>query len=792
MNNTFEVNEALNNGGAVYLQSGYHTFTANTLVSNTANWGAAVYSNADSLACINNVIANNLANVLGGGLFLVNGEAKLINNTLTGNRAIQEGGGIYAQTGEHQFDNNIFWNNQIGTNPNLPGSDYHNIASIMMFNHNILQFGIGAYNPADLGIDNIFGQNPLFIDPVNIIGPDNINRTNDDGLHLQSGSPAINAGNNALLPSGITTDITGALRVQMATIDMGAYEKENIVVCLVFAGIQTNTNSNCTATSMELTATGGDTYLWEDGSTNNPRTVSASGIYSVTVTTGNGCTASESIQVIVSQLPQLVVNINGTSNACEGSFINLQANANMTANYEWSGPNGFSFNGPYFTISIATAAMSGLYTVTATNADGCTKTASRMVNVSATSPTLSGTTQICAGSAISLTAFGGNSYTWGGPNGFTTSGSNMVRYNATVAMSGTYTVTVSGAASCTGTASVQVAVHPKPAAALSGATSVCSGGTIELSAPLGGISYIWSGPNGFTTNTGANNILTRNMANTTMSGMYKVTVTSTGGCTATSSRLVSVSAPTPASVTGATSVCANSTLSLTCTSAGVNYQWSGPGGFIFTGAAMTRAPAVAGTYIVTVTNASGCISTSSRNVTVNSVSVPSIMNNSNCGRIWLIASGGNSHQWSGPNGYTFTGSTINRNPATSAMFGIYTVTVTGSGGCTASASITISCTAGKTMEEEEAFLLSNATLFAYPNPVKGATTINFQTNMAEEVQLSLHDLNGCEVAHLYSGRTDAGISNQITTDIGHLPAGTYLIILRRSTGISLTLRLIVQ
>jgi len=792
VDNTFEVNETQNNGGAIYLQSGNHTFTANTMVNNTANFGAAVYSNADVLNCINNVIANNIANMQGGGLYLVNGISSLVSNTLFDNKAQQEGGGVNAQAGEHQFDNNIFWNNQIGNNPNLPGADYHNNnTAILLFNHSLLQFSIGAYNPFDFGIGNIFGQNPMFVDLANITGPDNTHRTTDDGLRLQAGSPAIDAGNDAYLPAGMTTDITGNPRVSMASVDMGAYEKENTVVCLVFAGIQTNANSNCTATSMEITATGGVSYLWENGSTVNPRTVSASGSYSVTVTSANGCTASENIQVIVSQLPQLVVNINGTSSACVGSNINLQASANMSATYEWSGPNGFSFNGPYFTITIATAAMSGIYTVTATNADGCTQTASRLVTVSATTPTLSGNTQICTGNTISLTAFGGNSYAWSGP-GFSAAGSSIVRYNATVAMSGTYTVTVSGAASCTGTASVQVTVHPQPSATLSGTSSVCSGGTMTINAPAGGISYLWSGPNGFTSNTGSSNSLTRTPANTAMAGLYKVTVTNSGGCTATASRSVSVNAPTTASITGATGVCANNTLALTCTTSGVNYQWSGPGGFTFTGAAMTRNPAVAGTYIVTVTNAAGCISTASRNVTINPAPVPSIMNNSNCNRIWLIASGGNSYQWSGPNSYSFTGTTVNRNPATSAMFGTYTVTVTGSGGCTASASITVTCSSGKTIDEEEAVLMSNATLFAYPNPAKGATTITFQTNMAEEVRLSLHDLNGQEVIHIFNGKVDAGITHHVTTDVSHLPAGTYLVMLLRSAGSSLTLRLIVQ
>jgi hypothetical protein len=229
---------------------------------------------------------------------------------------------------------------------------------------------------------------------------------------------------------------------------------------------------------------------------------------------------------------------------------------------------------------------------------------------------------------LGLIATGGNMYQWSGPNGYTSnSGGSITRTNANVNMSGTYTVTITNN-TCVDILSITVTVHPNPSATLSGSSPVCSGGTITLTAPAGATSYQWSGPGGFSTNTGNINTLARTNATTVMGGLYKVTVTNAGGCTASASRSISVSAPTAATVTGATSVCGNANVVLTATTVGVGYAWTGPGGFTATTAAINT-PAVAGQYKVTVTNAAGCISTASKTITVTAAPNISITGNAN-------------------------------------------------------------------------------------------------------------------------------------------------------------------
>ena len=62
---------------------------------------------------------------------------------------------------------------------------------------------------------------PLFLNTSDLDGEDDILFTSDDGLSLQSGSPARNTGTNTDAPA---TDIAGVSRPQGGTVDMGAYE----------------------------------------------------------------------------------------------------------------------------------------------------------------------------------------------------------------------------------------------------------------------------------------------------------------------------------------------------------------------------------------------------------------------------------------------------------------------------------------------------------------------------------------------------------------------------------------
>jgi len=572
------------------------------------------------------------------------------------------------------------------------------------------------------------------------------------------------------------------------------YEVAVFVNTLEGAAISGNTVV-CLNDDLVLIASGGTTYEWSgpNGFSSSGATLyrpeadeSMSGVYTVSISDGLGCTVVLSTTVSISGAG-FNVSITGSTNACVNGNIVLSASASGAVSYVWIGPDGYSSNTASLTRTGVTLAMSGIYTVYATNAFGCIATATRQVTVNATTAIVTGTTNVCVNGTINLIASGGNSYLWSGPGGFNSNAHSINRTGANSTMSGVYSVTVSNSTGCTGTASIMVTVHSNPTATLTGTTSICSGGTITITAPAGAAGYAWSGPNGFTATGGPS--LVRLNANSTMAGQYKVTVTNAGGCTASASRSVTVSAPTTANVTGATSVCSNANVLLTATTAGVAYSWTGSGGFTATTAAIS-APPVAGAYLVTVTASTGCISTATRNVTIIAAPNAVITGNLNVcvgGTISLTAFGGSSYNWSGPGGYTRVGSSVLRTGATTAMSGTYTVTVTGSGGCKSTASVYVTVAACKNGEDEIAF----ETLFAYPNPTNGVTTITFTALKAEQMYLSVFAVDGKEVAVLFNGMTEAETAYEFVLDTNDLPSGTYYAMLKRADGATQQLKLMV-
>src|SRR5205814_339943 len=155
----------------------------------------------------------------------------------------------------------------------------------------------------------------------------------------------------------------------------------------------------------------------------------------------------------------------------------------------------------------------------------------------------------CQGATIQLSTplVSGATYSWTGPNGFTSSQQNPTRSGATTADAGTYsvTITVSGCTSAAGTTSVVVNPAPATPTATNGGP-YCQGATIQLSTPLvSGATYSWSGPNSFTS---SQQNPTRSNATTADAGTYSVTIT-VSGCTSAAGTTSVVVNPIPATPT---------------------------------------------------------------------------------------------------------------------------------------------------------------------------------------------------------------------------------------------------
>ncbi len=239
---------------------------------------------------------------------------------------------------------------------------------------------------------------------------------------------------------------------------------------VVTAPTITGNTTICSYETTTLTATTGYvTYLWDSGENTESVTTNTGGAHSVTVTDGNGCTASASVNVTVNNPTPVVIG--GSTTFCTGGSSNLNATAGF-ASYSWS-PNGETSQG-------VTATVAGVYSVTISNAAGCTSSASVTVTENSNlSPVILETT-LCQSTELDAGSGFGN-YLWS-PNGETTP-------TITVTQNGTYSVTVSNGASCTGETSIDVTIHQPPVAD-AGADDLICGYDYNLSA--NGLSGSWS------------------------------------------------------------------------------------------------------------------------------------------------------------------------------------------------------------------------------------------------------------------------------------------------------------
>jgi hypothetical protein len=198
------------------------------------------------------------------------------------------------------------------------------------------------------------------------------------------------------------------------------------------------------------------------------------------------------------------------------------------------------------------------------------------------------------GETTSLTASGGGTYLW-------STGATSASISVSPTITTTYIVTVTASGGCVSTARATVTVNTPPVASISGASTSCLGSSLTLTAS-GGVQYLWS--------TGATtaSITVSPITNTT----YQLTVTNVSGCTAASSKTITVLTPPTASISGTNTICAGQSTILTA-AGGSSYLWSTGA----TTAAITVSPATTTTYAVTVTGSNACTSTASRTVTVN-------------------------------------------------------------------------------------------------------------------------------------------------------------------------------
>lgn len=464
----------------------------------------------------------------------------------------------------------------------------------------------------------------------------------------------------------------------------------------------TETDNSCTVddnkvlsgATATLTASGGGTYIWDDASTVAMRVVNPTMTtsYTVTVSDANGCTATANRTITIVTAP--TASIVETDNSCTPNDGKVLSGAPTTltasggGSYTWDDASSLA-------VRVVFPATNTTYSVTVTDANGCTATASNSVTV-ITGPTASivemdnsctpNDGKVLSAASVTLTASGGGTYTW---DDASSTAVRMVSPSSTT----TYSVTVSDANGCTATASNTVTVVSAPSISIVATDNSCtpndnkvlSGAAATLTAS-GGSTYLWD-------NASTNALRNVNPISTTI---YMVTATDANGCTGTANKTITVvSAPTVAISTSENSCTPNDSKVLT--GAAVTLTASGGGTYLWDNASNAAIrvinPSSTTTYFVTMTDVNGCTVTEGKTITVITMPVVNIAETDNScssndskvlsgGTATLMASGGTIYLWDDAS------SAPSRN-VTPVATTTYMVTVTDINGCTATGSATV-------------------------------------------------------------------------------------------------------
>lgn len=443
---------------------------------------------------------------------------------------------------------------------------------------------------------------------------------------------------------------------------------------------------------------GASSYNWiHSGETTQSVTVTPATTQTYTCEVTGLCDYKQTLNttVVVNPLPNVSIT-NGASTAiCAGDNVDLIATGAST--YTWSTTETGA------TINVSPGTLTN-YTVTGIDVNGCSNSDVIAVNVNSL-PTLAvtptSTDSDCGGSNGSLigAAAGGNpNFTYSWSDGISTIGSVA---NLSGIPAGNYYLTVTDGNTCSDLFGPFNISNPGAPAAPSISfddDTPCFGSDIQLTVTgVGGATFDWSGPNGFSS---TNNVVNLSNMTNLEEGTYCVSQT-VAGCTGPSAcQLITIDQLPIVNIVAAnndSTICLNEDIIMNASGA-ATYSWTGPDAFTGSNSTETINNATsinAGTYVVTGTDLNGCDNTAE--IIIDILPLPTLVltsdvaNSTYCigGNSTLTASGADTYVWSGPNNYTSTDNPTTVLDLTADYQGYYSVEATDIEGCVNSDSLMV-------------------------------------------------------------------------------------------------------
>lgn len=407
------------------------------------------------------------------------------------------------------------------------------------------------------------------------------------------------------------------------------------------------------------------------------------GIYLLTATAANGCTATDTLLIETDAVAPQISTTGADTLTCALDTVHISVALTPAGiALAWAGPQNFTSNDTTAALSVP-----GVYTLVATAANGCTALTMLDIPIDTLSPQVSagGGTLTCIQTSLTLTASvlpKGSTPSWTGPQNFAST-----TLNPSVSIPGIYVLTATAPNGCTTSATATVLADASiPVISAGGGVITCAQNTVNLQTTLtpAGTPVLWSGPQGFSSSQ-FNPVVA-------LAGTYTVTATAPSGCTASATAVVTMDTIAPVlSVSGGVITCNQPTVGLFAglTPANATIAWSGP--MNFSSSQSNPGVTVPGAYTAVATLPNGCTSQATATVTAD-IAPPTLAlggGTLTCAQPALnlsatVSPAGSAVQWSGPQ--NFTSSQIN--PSVGAP-GAYSAMATGANGCTAMATVTV-------------------------------------------------------------------------------------------------------